>query len=310
MNITRMIIPASKNSIKCPYAMTPSYITIHNTANDASAKNEVSYMGNNNNQVSFHIAFDDLGGVQGIEFNRNAWHAGDGGNGNGNRKSIGVEICYSKSGGDRFRKAEINSAIWVAIELKKRGWGIDRVKRHKDWSGKNCPHRTIADGWERYLNLVKTYMGSAPAPTPTPTPAPGGSYYPKPSKNTSSITDALKSIGVDNSMANRKKIASANGIAGYTGTASQNTKMLSLLNSGKLKKVGASTPSAPTSNAYYPKPKINTSSIADALKSVGVNNSMANRKAIASKNGIAGYTGTASQNTKMLDLMKAGKLKK
>ena len=41
--------PSSKYSIKSPYSMTPQYITIHNTANDASARNEVSYMNSNNN---------------------------------------------------------------------------------------------------------------------------------------------------------------------------------------------------------------------------------------------------------------------
>ena len=46
--------------------------------------------------------------VQGIPLERNAWHCGDGG-GNGNRKSIGVEICYSLSGGDRYYKAEDNA---------------------------------------------------------------------------------------------------------------------------------------------------------------------------------------------------------
>ena len=51
--------PQSKYSIKSPYTMTPTYITIHNTANDASARNEISYMNSNNNQVSFHVAVDD-----------------------------------------------------------------------------------------------------------------------------------------------------------------------------------------------------------------------------------------------------------
>lgn len=39
--------------------MTPRYITIHNTDNDASAMNEVKYMISNNNKVSFHVAVDD-----------------------------------------------------------------------------------------------------------------------------------------------------------------------------------------------------------------------------------------------------------
>ena len=60
------------------------------------------------------------------------------------------------------------------------------------------------------------------------------SYFPKCNSKYTSIVDALKSIGADSSYAYRKKIAAANGISNYTGTASQNTKMLSLLKSGKL----------------------------------------------------------------------------
>ncbi|MCI8470423.1 MAG: N-acetylmuramoyl-L-alanine amidase family protein, partial [Clostridia bacterium] len=36
MQITNVTMPQNKYSIKCPYGMTPSYITVHNTANDAS----------------------------------------------------------------------------------------------------------------------------------------------------------------------------------------------------------------------------------------------------------------------------------
>lgn len=50
-------------------------------------------------------------------------------------------------------------------------------------------------------------------------------------------------------------------------------------------------------------------SIAEALKQIGVDNSFANRKQIAIKNGISNYTGTASQNTQMLNLLKNGELK-
>lgn len=169
--VRQSLVPASKYGIKCPYSMSPSYITVHNTANDASAENEVKYMISNGNEVSFHIAFDDKEGVQGIPFNRNAWHAGDG-NGNGNRKSIGVEICYSKSGGAKFDAAEKNAAQWIAAELKRRGWGIERVKRHYDWSGKNCPHRTMANGWQRFLDMVQSYMDGETIKPSTPSKKP------------------------------------------------------------------------------------------------------------------------------------------
>lgn len=174
------LVSRGKYNIKCPYSMKAESITVHNTWNDASADNEVKYMIGNNKKVSFHIAVDDKEAVQGIPLDRNAWHAGDG-NGKGNRSSIGVEICHSKSGGERFAKAERNAAELIANMLKERGWGIDRVKKHQDWSGKYCPHRTLDLGWQRFLNLIRGYLGQATVPVKPQAP----SKPSKPSKPTS-----------------------------------------------------------------------------------------------------------------------------
>ena len=159
MEIRQMIVDKSKYNIKCPYSMTPKFIIVHNTENDASANNEISYMSNNNDEVSFHIAVDDKEAVQGIPFNRNSWNAGDGGKGKGNRYGIAIEICYSKSGGERFIKAEQNAAKLIAQLLKERGWGIDKVTKHQDYSGKYCPRRTLDMGWERFLNTIRAELG-------------------------------------------------------------------------------------------------------------------------------------------------------
>ena len=176
MNIRQMLVSSSKYNVKCPYSMTPKYITIHNTANDASANNEVSYMINNNNEVSFHYAVDDKEAIQAILENRCAWHCGDGGSGTGNRQSIGIEICYSKSGGAKFVQAEKNAAYLTATLLKKYGWGIDRVKKHQDWSGKYCPHRTLDMGWQRFLNMVKAELDKLNKPSTSTTPTPSTVY--------------------------------------------------------------------------------------------------------------------------------------
>ncbi len=158
LTITQQLCPKDKYNIKCPYKMTPEYITIHNTYNDASAISEISYMISNNNQISYHYAVDDIAIIQGLPLDRNAWHAGDGGNGTGNRKSIAIEICYSKSGGNRFIQAEKNAACLTAALLKERNWNINKVKKHQDWSGKYCPHRTLDMGWQRFLNMVQSEL--------------------------------------------------------------------------------------------------------------------------------------------------------
>ena len=129
-------------------------------------------------------------------------------------------------------------------------------------------------------------------------------YYPKCAGSCSSIVDGLKSVGVDSSYSNRKEIAKTNGISNYTGTAAQNTQMLNLLKQGKLIKCVSSE----TTTVYYPKCGSNYSSIVDGLKSIGVDSSYTNRKSIAAVNGISNYSGTAAQNTQMLNLLKQGRL--
>ena len=62
------------------------------------------------------------------------------------------------------------------------------------------------------------------------------------------------------------------------------------------------------STSYYPKCTSNHTSIVSALNSIGVKSSITYRAKIAKKNNIKLYVGTVSQNTKMLDLLKKGKL--
>ena len=163
VNIIKKLVPKSKWGIKCPYEMTPTRIVVHNTANDATARNEIAYMTNNDYETSFHYAVDDKEAVQGLPLDRNGWHASDG-NGPGNRTTIAIEICYSKSGGERFDKAEENAAELIADLLKKYGWDISVVKRHYDYAPdkKYCPHRTMDKGWDRFLNMIKAKLEDKP----------------------------------------------------------------------------------------------------------------------------------------------------
>ena len=175
LSIFQSLVPKEKWDIKCPYAMKPEYIVVHNTANDASARNEIAYMTRNNNEVSFHYAVDDKEVIQGIPDNRNAWHAGDGAYGTGNRKGIAIEICFSESGGMKFDKAEQNAAELIAMKMKEYNIPLSKVKRHYDFATdkKRCPHRTMDKGWERFLTMVqKAYDGSKPASKPTAKPTP------------------------------------------------------------------------------------------------------------------------------------------
>lgn len=150
------LVSSSKYSIKCPYTRTPKYVVIHNTYNDASAKNEVSYHNSNNNQVSFHIAVDDIEAIQCVDFGRNSWSCGDGANGQGNRYGISLEICYSKSGGSKYTQAEENAVYVAARLLYQYGLGIDKLKQHADFASKNCPHRIRDEKrWDGFVGRVQ-----------------------------------------------------------------------------------------------------------------------------------------------------------
>ena len=62
-------------------------------------------------------------------------------------------------------------------------------------------------------------------------------YYPKYTGNSNSIVEALKSVGEDDvSKEHRAEIAKKNGFSNFKFTSEENSKMISLLKKGKLKK--------------------------------------------------------------------------
>lgn len=61
-------------------------------------------------------------------------------------------------------------------------------------------------------------------------------YYPACSQTETSIVNALQSLKIDSNMVHRKKIAEANGMSNYSGTAKENIQLLILLKKGKLKR--------------------------------------------------------------------------
>lgn len=143
---------------KCPFITEKDGIAVHNTGMPSPAGNEVSYMIRNTNQVSYHAAVDEKEIVVGVPFERNVWASGDGW-GAGNFHKIQIEICRSTHENEElFRQAEKNAAEWIAHLLLENSWGLNRVFKHQDFDGKYCPHKTLDWGWQRYLNMIKSYM--------------------------------------------------------------------------------------------------------------------------------------------------------
>lgn len=153
------LVATSKHSIKCPYAMTPEYVVVHDTANSASAENEIKYMITNNNEVSFHMAVDEKEVIQGLPFNRNAWACGDGSSGTGNRKGISMEICRpTNENRSLYDQAEENAVYVAARLLYKFNLGIDKLKRHYDFATnkKKCPNILISENrWDGFKGRVQ-----------------------------------------------------------------------------------------------------------------------------------------------------------
>lgn len=129
--------------------INPTTITIHSTGNPSStALNERGWLTNpsNNRQASWHIAVDSKMAVEAIPLDEVAWHSG---NRAGNNTSISIEICES---GDRAKTIQ-NAINLTTSMLHERGWGVDKLRRHYDWSGKICPRIMSANNWDDWDNF-------------------------------------------------------------------------------------------------------------------------------------------------------------
>lgn len=158
VSVREKLCSPSMYYIKCPFVTKKKFVVIHNTANSASAENEVSYMIRNDYEVSFHAAVDDKEIVLGIPFERNAWASGDG-RGDGNMHGYHIEICYSTHLDlELFKKAERNAAEFAAKLIVDNGWTINELKKHQDFDGKYCPHKTLDLGWTRFVDMVNSYI--------------------------------------------------------------------------------------------------------------------------------------------------------
>lgn len=224
------------------------YIVIHYTANDGDTdESNAKYFKNNIVKASAHYFVDDDSVTQSVHDNYVAWHCGGkrysdykktGGakyyNKCTNTNSLGIELCDTKKDGKYgFTDKTIKNAVaLVKDKMSQYNVSADKVIRHFDVTGKVCPKPFVDDSkaWNEFKEMLTEKKTTTTSTTSTT------KYYKKCAAKYTSIVDALNSIKVSSTFANRKKIATANGIKLYIGSASQNTKLLSLLKQGKLKK--------------------------------------------------------------------------
>lgn len=225
VKITKDFIPVGHNN-RPGYAMNPAYITVHNTANTekgANAAMHARYVKNPETATSWHFTVDEKEVYQHLPLNESGWHAGDG-NGTGNRKSIGIEICENSDGD--FDKAVANAQWLIKKLMKEQGISLSNVVPHKHWSGKQCPHKLL-DRWDSFKTGISG-APSSPAKTEIKT---GGATYTV--KKGDTLSEIARKEGV--SMAT---LQSLNGI-----------KNPNLIKVGQVLKLrGSSNPSKSSSN--------------------------------------------------------------
>lgn len=157
----------------------PQYVVIHDTGMtgvDDNADGLNRYIHEQANSLSgrvasWHFSIDDTKAYQHVPTDEIAWHAGDGSRafgttyfnedykawsiGGGNQNGIGIETCINP--GNNYELTLKRTAKLTASLLLQYGLGLDRIKQHNNFSGKNCPAviRGTAGLWETFLKDVE-----------------------------------------------------------------------------------------------------------------------------------------------------------
>lgn len=128
---------------------------------------------------------------------------------------------------------------------------------------------------------------------------------------TPKVDTVQKSVRTVNNTVNTVKNTVTDTAKSVKKVESNTNKIKKAVSKAKPKATAKTTPKTTTKkNNTIKKTSYKGNSIVDGLKSVGVNSSYDNRKKIAQANGIKNYTGTAKQNTELLNKLKKGTLKK
>lgn len=132
------------------------YIVVHYTANRGdTAKNNADYFARTTTKTSAHYFVDEKEVWQSVRDEDTAYHCGANSYRHPycrNSNSIGVEMCLLDKQGN-LRSKTIETALSVVRQLMA-AYGVtsDRVLRHYDVTGKNCPAPMVQDPglWDQF----------------------------------------------------------------------------------------------------------------------------------------------------------------
>ena len=117
-------------------------ITIHNTNNDLSAKENLSKI-INNNWNGYHYLVDEDEIIKLCRDNDVIFHTGKGYD-QGNLKTISIGICKSTT--NKYHDAEKNAIKLIVQLMSKYNIGKNAIYFHCDWNKTSfCPHRILSE---------------------------------------------------------------------------------------------------------------------------------------------------------------------
>lgn len=143
------------------------YIVVHYVGAVSTAKNNVEYYAREKLQASAHYFVDETSIWQSVLDSNKAWHCGGGLQGaNGhtfygkctNSNSIGIEMCCKKTADGKwyFEEETVKNTVdLIKYLMEKYDVPIDRVIRHYDVTGKNCPAPYVDENaWSKFKERI------------------------------------------------------------------------------------------------------------------------------------------------------------
>jgi len=151
--------------------ISPKALVIHWTANTGRGADAVANRNYFNSGVaaSAHYIVDDHQVVQCLPENEMAYHVGAKQyksdavqklSSYPNNCTIGIEMCVNADGD--FKKTYQNTIELAVDILKRHRWGIDRLWRHYDVTGKDCPRYFVNDNTDKtiWFSIRTSRMGT------------------------------------------------------------------------------------------------------------------------------------------------------
>lgn len=161
LNITQNFIPEGREN-RPALSMVAEYICIHDSGKlfNGDITSASRYLNEISEEPAWHFSVDiDNNIIQHLPLNENAWHCGDEEDGDGNRKSIAIEMIINRNFTEEEIKAVQDNCIELIVELiSQYKIPIENIKQHYDFNDlHNCPYylRRNQDDWALFINKIK-----------------------------------------------------------------------------------------------------------------------------------------------------------